>query len=507
MNEEDHFSKFFLIVAVVCLIGLLILLLGRSKAPAPSPVSSSLSTSTSQQPQLTKVQKVKSSLTKKMEGENCYQYEGDRRWFYTSSDGVELYWDESVRCFRIDGKMENGEMVADNPDGKRFQLKEGKWVYHQTLTKIDWRIDPQGRYYLKEREGKYISEHGHALVRTFQGWMIDDGPRLGSQRMQWGVDVEGYYLKSAFKKDGYHGVVMPSGVELRWREGDLKSLEFLNVAKSASDMTWVPQPLGQLPTIFKIDPADLYKQLIEEQMTPQWDQLVRSFESEAAQSQLKLEIQKTFGVSIREEPKRPYLPQFLLCVALTLDCYPRERVSLFLQLIDYKEIKDFSGLAYADERRIEMDPLKSGRAYSIHWLIKTLQHEYGHNISLGRGLGFNWNEFRSIHPTFRYTNVYDLNRPENPQGSFDIAREYGRTNEREDVATISEMLMTDPTDLSPKKSDFFKRKYAYLSRFYNNLFGFHFNSDYMNNRVFEASHYEWKGVSQLVSDLPPIRLE
>ncbi len=442
-----------------------------------------------------------------MEGENCYQYEGDSRWFYTSSDGVELYWDESVRCFRIDGKMENGEMVADNPDGKRFQMKEGKWVYHQTLTEIDWRIDPQGRYYLKEREGKYISEHGHALVRTFQGWMIDDGPRLGSQRLQWGVDVNGYYLKSTFKKDGYHGVVMPSGVELRWKEGDLKSLEFLNVSKSASDQTWVPEPLGQLPGVFKSNPKELYKELTEENFSSQWNSLVNFYTSASNRDYLKAEIQKTFGVIIREPSGKKYSSQFLICVALTLDCYPRDRVPHFLRQIDYVSDREWAGLAHTDQRWIEIAQLSSGRAYSVAYLLKTLHHEYGHNISMIQELGFNWNEFRAIHPNFQYTNVYDFNRSENPQGSFDIAREYGRTNEREDVATISEMLMTDPTDLSPKKSDFFKRKYAYLSRFYNNLFGFHFNSDYMNNRVFEASHYGWKSVRLEVADLPEIRLQ
>ena len=504
MNQEDHFSKFFLIVAVICLVGLLIW----------SPTSSSKAVKMEPEiPKLVqvqsppKVQRVKGTVAKTIEEENCYQYEGDSRWFYTSSDGVELYWDEALKCFRIDGKIENGETVADNPDGKRFQLKEGKWVYHQKETDIDWRIDPQGRYYLKEREGRYIAEKGHALVRTFQGWMVDDGPRVGSQRLQWGVDVNGYFLKSTFKKEGYHGVVLPSGLELRWRPNDLKSLEYLNVSKSASEMTWVPKPLGQLSSVFKLPPDLLYKEITEERLSPQWDALVTSFESASARDYLKGEIQKTFGVTIRENSGKKYLPQFLICVALTLDCYPKDRIPSFLRQIDYVSDRDWAGLAHPEVQAIEIAHINSGRVYSVSYLLRTLHHEYGHNISLVRGLGFDWNEFRSINPTLQYTNVYDFKKLERPEGSKDTARDYGLTNEREDVATITEFLMTDPTDLSPKKSDFFKKKYAYLSRFYNNLFGFHFNPDYMNNRVFEPSLYQWEIVAKSVPDLPAIRLE
>lgn len=507
MNQGDYFSKFFLIVVVICLVGLLLWRPEKTTSVLVPPQEIRAGSQGLAETQKPKARRVRSEGSQIIEGESCYQYPGDSRWFYTSSEGVELYWDQGLRCFRIDGRMENGVMVAWNPDGKRFRVKEGKWIYDQEETGIEWRVDPRGRYYLKEREGRHLSEKGRALVQTFQGWMVDDGPRLGAQRLQWGVDVEGYYLKSTFKKEGYHGVILPSGLELRWKGEDLKSLEYLNISKSASDRTWVPRPLGQLPTIFKLDPQRLYQELMEENGSSQWNALVLSFSSRAGRDFLKSEIKKTFGVTIQESSGTLSIPEFLICVALTLDCYPRERVANFLQQIDYVSDRDWAGLAHADERRVEVAHLHSTRSYSISYLLKTLHHEYGHNISMGREIGFNWNEFRAIQPGIRYTNVYDFNRAEDPKGSSDTARDYGLTNEKEDVATICEYLMTDPTDLTAKKSGFFKKKYAYLSRFYNQLFGFHFNPDYMNNRVFEASLYQWESVSNQVTELPKIRLE
>lgn len=503
----ENFSKFLLTVGGTILIGWFLIHITESKTDLSQSETSSLShandkTTPSEDSPLPSRKKLPTS--KIIEGAPCYQYEGDSRWWKLSSQGVEMVWDESLKYFRIDRRDENGRIFARNPDGKAFHLKEGKWTYHDLKTDLRWRIDPDGLFYLPETHGKHVTESGRIYLWSFRGWVADDGPKIQGQRFQWFVDANGYYLSKSYTKQGYEGVVLPNGVELRWKGRDFQTLELLQESRAARSQTWLPRPLGQISWNFSIDPQELYKKLLDEESTSvEFSSLQQKLSSLEEAQKFEQTLEKVFQISIDSRHAQQFTPHFLICLALSLDCYPRNTVSEFLTKIECVPMNDAGGKAYPHEKRIEMKPpLSSSPAY-LQYLISTFHHEIGHQTTLVPSLGFPWNLFRKINPGFVYRKP-----TQDPFQALGIhtAYDYGMTNEKEDVATIIETFMTDPNSLALNKSAIFFQKYHLLTQFYNQLFQFQLNPDFARTRGGDASVQKWVALREIFPHLPPIEI-